>query len=150
MPKIIVGRVRVVLLVGNYAIKIVHPMALRDGLCENRIELEHGVKPNRYLAPVWFGLFAGLIIVMARCKPIQSLQEREVKEYFLSLLKEDRQDVLNIIEASSVDNFGFLNDHVVALDYGADKQAQLNTYIINQDYLPKDKHYDLPKRTEKQ
>ena len=111
------GCMRIVFLVGPYAIKIPTNDTWRlflRGLLGNMQEVTFSLCGWEELCPVVFSVRGGWLIVMPRCRPLTrdewfSLDFKNFRE------KEDRC----IPVEEKMDSFGVLDGRIVAVDYGS-------------------------------
>lgn len=112
------GCTRIVILTDNHAIKIPNFFSWKmflHGLLANMQEREWGGK-NRMtdrVAPVVFGIPAGVLIVMKKARP---LTYHEWFELDYEAFRENDGFVIPV--ENKKDSFGMLNGSIVAIDYG--------------------------------
>ena len=118
MQLITTGVTRIILLVGPYAIKIPNIKSWRlllHGLLANMQERLWSPYSRTLTAPVLFSMPGGFLLVMERCTPVESLSNRQVKEYKRRCA---RCGLLVPVEFKA-SSFGIHPTHgLVALDYG--------------------------------
>lgn len=108
------GATRLVVLAGNYAVKIPNPATWRSflsGLLSNMEERGMGRLRHPLLCPVLWGIRGGWLVVMPAASP---LCEYEFRNY---VDVSQFQCVTEAIEGKP-DSFGWLAGRIVAVDYG--------------------------------
>ena len=140
--KVCIGRTRLVILVGKLAFKFPNvtswKWALR-GLLDNMFEYQHrNVRPEA-LAPIFFFIQGGFLNVMPRVDVFTVVDCEPIKEYFKELyhdwnVNNERTafDTLDMIEVAEPRNFGYYKGKVVATDYGHNREAGLNQFIVEE------------------
>lgn len=114
--KICHGTSRIVLLIGNYAVKVpsfvewrLFLLGLLANMQERRFS-EHGWEE---LCPVLWSIYGGFMIVMRRAEPLT----REQFDSFDAEAWLERDDYVVPAEPK-MDSFGWLDGKIVAIDYG--------------------------------
>ncbi len=132
------GRTRNVLLVGRYAVKFPIFSSYRKflySLLGNHFEWHHRKVSKEFQAPIWFYIPGGLLLVMARCEPLDV--EAEASEIIMfDLLKkalaQGEEGFLDIVEIST-ENYGYYQGRWVAFDYGHGGNLKLVKYYVEAD-----------------
>lgn len=137
--KLIHGRTRSVLLIGDYAIKFPYlkswPYFVR-GLLDNMFEKSYNRFPSEFLVPLLFSLPGGVLNVYPRCTVITHAKDSQLWKLFRILYEEDNEYILNIIECAEPSNFGYYQGRIVAIDYGHGRQYFTNKHIIEDEMGP--------------
>lgn len=113
------GCTRSVLLIGKYAIKIPRLnygwQLFLKGLLANMQEVHFSTMKDERMAPVIFSIPGGFLLVMPRCKAISKYDFLKVLNisYFHGL------EPFKVPVENKIDSFGWLNNKIVALDYGS-------------------------------
>lgn len=116
------GSTRMVILFGQYAIKVPNPTEWRlflSGLLANIQETSFSASRNPWLCPVRFSLPGGFLVIMDRCQACQKRQFDRERQWFLERAKRAGYGT-DMVEDSKIDSFGI---HpilgFVAVDYGS-------------------------------
>ena len=115
--KCLKGATRTVFLVGKFAFKIPRMYSWKgflQGLIANIQERLWSKAKHEKLCPVLFGLPGGFLVVMPRTT---KLTVRQFK--YLGIQKWRDVDGVKIPVENKHDSFGWLNNRIVAVDYGS-------------------------------
>jgi len=115
--KIFYGTTRTVLHTGNYVIKIPALSSWKHFLCgllANQSETLFSKFFSSGLCPVVFGVWGGWLIIMPYAKPLTLEEFTELDVTWWS----NRGDYIIPVEDKQ-DSFGWLNNEIVAVDYGS-------------------------------
>lgn len=120
MKIITTGSTRLVILIGNLAIKIPAFHSWKHfllGLLSNMQESEFSkcIDMKDKLCPIKFYLPLGLLIAMPR---VDVLKENELSDVFLKNFISCNENYAIPVEIKH-DSFGYLNNKLVAIDYGS-------------------------------
>lgn len=124
------GCTRTVFLIGKYAIKIPRlnygwQLFLKGLLC-NMQEVHFNTMKDDRMAPIYFSIPGGWLVVMARCKPLTDWQfKNEIdldyfwnQEFDHSDFQSDPNSFKIPVEYKQ-DSFGWYRGKIVAIDYGS-------------------------------
>lgn len=110
------GSTRIVLLIGQYAIKVPTVVEWRLfllGLLANLQEVKFSRTQWPKLCPVVFSVPLGILLVMRRATP---LSRQEFDDFDFDAFVETDEYVVPV--ENKLDSFGWLNGRIVAVDYG--------------------------------
>lgn len=114
------GATRVVLLIGGLALKLprfTHWHLFLEGLLANRQEYLFSRLKHKLLAPIFFYIFGGFLLVMRRA--IVDKSEDTLRLWTDLALRDDDAAILLGIVESKLDSVGWIGNDVVAVDYGS-------------------------------
>ena len=117
------GCTRYVFLTRRYAIKV--PQFKYEwrhfllGLLANMQEVSLYTTKDSRLCPILFYILGGWLIVMPRCKPIsrEDFMNLDIHKFWTSDIDEKAEWYIPV--ENKQDSFGWLNNKIVALDYGS-------------------------------
>lgn len=142
--KCIVGRTRIVILLWGLAFKIPNFLKWKMfllGLQGSMLEADNAKRSSIYLAPMVFVIPGGWLNVMARADRVFADGEEKdplLIDYFKELLdnrsNSSLQTILDLdcMEVSVPENYGLCKGRVVCIDYGASRNQDLNSFLIEE------------------
>ena len=109
------GSSRIVILIGNYAFKFPYIFLWQNflfGLIANINEVRFNRLKDSRLAPVVFWIPFGLFLVMKRANPLINFDKKLLTDFCL-----EKNGLVLPVELKK-DSFGYINNKLVAIDYG--------------------------------